>query len=378
MKVDAARRELWAASGNFGDTPPMEFDDPATLGKGALFRFDADTGKHLGTYWGPGTSERPVLFNDLVITPAGDVFATAGLQGIWRVGAGQKTIEQFVAPPGAFFNGIAITPDGRTIFAASHFDGVLKIDVGSKTVTPLDLPASVALGGIDGLYVHDGSLVAIQNGTDPMRVIRAWLDPELSRVIRFAVLEQEHPETDFPLTGTIVGDHLYYVGRSQLRAFDGRKIWPAEKLKESTILKLPLELAAAPAPDLEAERASLLALHRAGITAHVELDAEALAKDHSDEFVSAYQGRISRGTIEGTRRFFTEYFKDASYPQYEDVEPPIIRISDDASMAWILSRTRVRRVHKGKEEPFVYAGVMMYAKRDGRWVRVGNASTFEP
>jgi hypothetical protein len=63
----------------------------------------------------------------------------------------------------------------------------------------------------------------------------------MSRVTRLAVLEQEHPESDIPLTGVIVGDDLYYVARSQLRAFDGKTIWPDEKLKESIIVKLPLE-----------------------------------------------------------------------------------------------------------------------------------------
>jgi len=31
-----------------------------------------------------------------------------------------------------------------------------------------------------------------------------------------------------------------------------------------------------------------------------------------------------------------------------------------------------------KEEKFVYAGIMTYEKRDGRWVRVANVSTAEP
>ena len=377
MKVDAARRELWAAAGNFGITPPMEFEDPASAGRGALFRFNADTGKMIRAYWGPGTAEKPVQFNDLVITPGGDVYATAGLEGIWRVRAGSDTIEPFLQPPGSFFNGIALTPDGATLFAASHFEGVLRIDVATKSAAFLDLPPGAALGGIDGLYVHENSLVAIQNGTDPIRVLRAWMNPERTRVTRVAVLEQGHPETDIPLTGTIVGDDLYYIGRSQLRAFDGPKIWPDEKLKETTILKLPLELVEAPAADLEAERHALLELHRAEIRAHVERDAEALARDHGDDFVSATRGKITRSTKDETRKFFTGYFRGATYPQYEDAEPPIVRVSDDGSMGWVLSRTRVRRVDASGESGFVYAGMMAYEKRDGRWVRVGNASTFE-
>jgi len=88
MKVDAVRRELWAASGNFGETPPMEVDDPASRGKGALFRFHVDTGKLIGAYWGPQAGEQSVQFNDLVVAPNGDVYATAGPQGIWRLRSG--------------------------------------------------------------------------------------------------------------------------------------------------------------------------------------------------------------------------------------------------------------------------------------------------
>jgi hypothetical protein len=45
-------------------------------------------------------------------------------------------------------------------------------------------------------------------------------------------------------------------------------------------------------------------------------------------------------------------------------------------------RTRIRRVQKKpdgteKEEKAVYAGIMTYEKRDGRWVRVANVSTAE-
>jgi hypothetical protein len=356
----------------------METPDPASAGKGALFRFDLDTGKLIRAYWSPGTADAPVHFNDLVLTPDGDAYVTAGPGGIWVVRRGSERVEPFLQPPGSMFNGIAITDDGKTLFAASHFEGVMKIDIATKEASLVSLPPGAVLGGIDGLYLHEGSLVAVQNGTDPIRVVRAWLDPELERVTRFAVLEQEHPESDLPLTGTIVGDSLYYVARSQLRAFDGPRIWPEEKLKDSIILKLPLEVTTAPLPDLEAERRALLEIHRAEIRAHVERDVEALAGNHGDDFVSAYGGKISRADREATRKFFTTYFAGAAYPQYEDLEPPVIKVSDDGSMGYIVSRMRVRRVVDGREEPFVYAGVMIYTKRDGVWTRVANASTFEP
>ena len=375
MKVDAARRELWAAAGNFGERPPMEVPDPESRDMGAIFRFHLDDGRLLGKYEAAGGQR--IQFNDLVLTPEGDVYATAGGNGIWRLRRGAPGLELFIAPPRAFFNGIAITPDGRTLFGASHVDGAVKIDIATKAHQNVAVPSGVTLGGIDGLYFHEESLVGIQNGTDPQRVVRAWLDPKLERVTKFVVLEQSHPAWDIPLTGTIAGDDLYYVGRSQLRAFDGPKIWPPEKLQDAVILKLPLEPAGPAAADLEAARAELLEIHQDGIRAHIERDAESLARRGAPELVSAYGGKIRRSTPADTLKFFTEYFEGATYPQYEDLEPPVIHISDDGSMASILSRTKVRRVHGGKEEGFVYAGIMVYQKIGGRWLRVANASTFE-
>lgn len=43
-----------------------------------------------------------------------------------------------------------------------------------------------------------------------------------------------------PARRGIDGLYLYYVARSQLLAFENGKIWPAERLKETVILKLPL------------------------------------------------------------------------------------------------------------------------------------------
>ena len=377
MKIDPERRELWAVAGNFIDRPPMEVDDPSTRGQGAVYRFDLDSGRLIRRYARPGGSpEAPTWMNDLVIAPNGDVYGT-GMQGVWIIRRDAETIGTYFTLPGAFFNGITMTPDGKTLFVASHTDGIVRVDVATKEHRLLPLPDGVTLGGIDGLYFHDRSLIGVQNGIDPWRVVRAWLDPDLRRVIRFDVLEQAHPLSDIPLTGTIVGRDLYYIARSQLRAFDGMKIWPEERLKETVILRLPIDLPGPPPVDREREIASLREMHAREIRSHVERDAAWIGATTAEQFVSATSGRIDRTTRDAVQSFFEGYFEGATYPVYEDLEPPVIRVSDDGSMAWILSRTRVRRVRDGTERAFVYAGIMTYEKRDGSWVRVSNASTFE-
>ena len=139
---------------------------------------------------------------------------------------------------------------------------------------------------------------------------------------------------------------------------------------------------AQPSADLEKEKAELLRLHQSDREAHFKTDVDALLANSPDEFISVGRGKINRSRKEDVRKMFTGYFRDAKYYEWDDLEEPIIRVSNDASMAWMITRTKVRRVQKTvdgteKEEKFVYAGIMTYEKRDGRWARVANVSTVE-
>ena len=139
---------------------------------------------------------------------------------------------------------------------------------------------------------------------------------------------------------------------------------------------------AQPSADLEKEKAELLRLHKSDREAHFKTDVALLLENSPEEFISVGRGKINRSSKDDARKMFTGYFRDAKYYEWDDVEEPIIRISNDASMAWMITRTRVRRVQKKadgaeQEEKFVYAGIMTYEKRDGRWVRVANVSTVE-
>jgi hypothetical protein len=391
IKLDAARRELWAASCNGGNDPPMDPPDPATANQGALYRYalPADRtaeARLIKKYPFPASVGRPEdwrCFNDMVLDPAGNVYLSAGPNGALRLDRARDVLEPFVAGPGLFVNGIAISDDGRTVFLAAHARGVVRVDAASRRVQPLTLPAEATLAGIDGLYVRGRMLIGVQNALrhGPHRVVRAWLDPTLERAERVEVLERAHPDYAVPTTGVLVGDDFYYVAASNLEAVDEQGRLAPEKLKDTVILRLPL--GASPSADRQSDTEELLRMHARGREAHFETDAEKLLSHGAETMISVNGGRIQHITRAQQREFFTGYFKGARYFEWDDLEPPIVRVSGDGSMAWMITRTRVRRTQPdaagvAKEVSFVYAGIMTYEKRDGRWVRVANVSTFEP
>ena len=134
--------------------------------------------------------------------------------------------------------------------------------------------------------------------------------------------------------------------------------------------------------DLEKEKAELLKTHQQDRRAHFQTDVDLLLADHPEEFIYVRDGKVGRSKKADTRKVFTESFKGATYSEWDDLEPPIVRVSNDGSLGWIITRLKVRRTKKNstgaeKEEKFVYAGIMTYEKRGGRWIKVANVSTFE-
>ncbi len=155
-------------------------------------------------------------------------------------------------------------------------------------------------------------------------------------------------------------------------------------LRFAALLLLLSPAARAQGDALEQDRQALLAIHQADIRHHVEGDAEALVGTVPETFLAVSDGKIYRQARPDVHAFFERYLKDAEYEDYSDLEPPIVRISADRTMAWIVSRVHVKRRQPpagGEGEAvareFVYAGIMTYEKVGGRWVKVVNVSTFE-
>lgn len=86
------------------------------------------------------------------------------------------SLERFIESPLLLSaQGLALTPDERSLFVADYARGILRVDLRRRSVTLVEAADGVLALGIDGLYLHHGSLVGIQNGTVPHRVARFTL-----------------------------------------------------------------------------------------------------------------------------------------------------------------------------------------------------------
>ena len=143
-------------------------------------------------------------------------------------------------------------------------------------------------------------------------------------------------------------------------------------------------LLAAPAPavDLEREERELLRLGEAARAAHMAYDARALAAATADDFVSVDDGQVHRPTKAAVETMFQRYFDSVVFRMWDDIAPPVVTLSDDATLATVLVQKRVRLAPKATPDGPVtetdWAWVETWRKQDGAWRMQMIVSTKQP
>jgi sugar lactone lactonase YvrE len=236
--VDQRRGVLWVAAAALPQTAEYE---PADSGRSAILRYDLRSGRLTGRYQSGGGE--PHAIGDLVLNRGGDVYATdSRAPVVYRVRAGSDSLESFIRSPLLLSaQGLALTPDERTLYIADYARGLLRVNLATRGVTILEAADSVLALGVDGLYFHRGNLIGIQNGVTPHRVVRFTLAPSGDRILGVRVLERAHPRHQEPTLGVVVNGDLFYIANSQWERFgaDG-KIPDRRLLDRPVVLRLPL------------------------------------------------------------------------------------------------------------------------------------------
>jgi len=236
LHVDETRKELWAVSSRFGDAPQV-----ANMIQG-LFKYDLVTGKRINIFSAPNKAAG--FLNDVVVVPStGGAFVTNTPEGsVYSTGRGARELRTFLpagSVPGA--NGIAVSDDEKTLFVAGDF-GIYRIDLRTKTLTELAKPSGVIDASLDGMYFYHQSLVGIQNGIHPGRVMRFYLDPGLARITRAEILETYNPAFENPTAGSLDGSSFLFMANPQLhRWIPGKPSPPLKTLRNIQVLRLPLQ-----------------------------------------------------------------------------------------------------------------------------------------
>jgi sugar lactone lactonase YvrE len=166
-------------------------------------------------------STLPSFINDVIITKDAAYFTNSSQPEIYRVplannGQPLNTSEtiplsgdyQFDATPGAFnANGIAATPNGKTLIIVNSVDGALyNVDPNTGVATRIDLGGASVVNG-DGILLQGKTLYVVQNFLNQISVIA--LNPDLTS----GTVVDTITSSNFRIPTTIArfGDSLYAV-----------------------------------------------------------------------------------------------------------------------------------------------------------------------
>jgi hypothetical protein len=240
MAVDAKRRHLWVTSTAF---PQMVNFRKQEDGTSAVFKFDLRTKKLLKKYVLSNAGKKHAL-GDLTIQSNGDVFTTDSLSpAVYVIHTQKDEIELFLEDPGfGSPQGLAFSSDEQHLFMADYSTGLFDIDVKSRKIGHLAPLSGATLLGIDGLYYHKGTLIGVQNGVTPQRIVRVSLSKDLRCVERLEVIEANNPIFLEPTLGVLVKDMFYFIANSQWPLVDESGNLAAEdKLQDPVVLKIKLD-----------------------------------------------------------------------------------------------------------------------------------------
>lgn len=213
-------------------------------GRSALAQYRLKDGKPMGIQFF-GSSEAPSNIGDLVLTAKGDLYlsdSTAGVLYHQTAGApGVDNPEPWLASPLLRSpQGLALSADESLLYVADYSFGLMLVDIGKKTIAPIQAPAECLTAGGDGLLRYKNHLIMIQNGVKPHRVIAFELSADGRRLTGQKVLVANHPAFDEPTLGTLVGDTYTFLANSQWGHYDKSFQPITDQLKPITYLHVNL------------------------------------------------------------------------------------------------------------------------------------------
>src|SRR5690606_27645328 len=217
LAVDARNRILWVATAGI---PHFKGFTAAQAGKAHLVKYDLRNGRHQATY--PLPDDRlPHVPAVLAVAGNGQVFIGEGLRGQLFRFDGQQIQPLLAEPKLGGIRGLALPGAGRVLYFADVDQGVFGLDLGRSTAFDLRLPKTVTLSGIEGLYVYEDQLVAVQSGMSPRRVMRLKLAEDGLSVEQGTPIEANNAAFEAPTWGVVHGDELYFIANSQRSHYDG-------------------------------------------------------------------------------------------------------------------------------------------------------------
>lgn len=136
-----------------------------------------------------------------------------------------------------------------------------------------------------------------------------------------------------------------------------------------SLLGLLISCSQDPGTNYQKEMDKILELHELQREIHFEKQVDAFADLLSEKHISVNRGEIHQPSKADLKERFTAYFNSVDFVKWDDVTPPLVRFSDDLSVAYTIVDKEViveQRDSSGLDTTY-FSWVAIYKKINGEW-----------
>lgn len=234
LSYDSKNELLWACTAAI---PEMLDFSEELKGKSSVFALDLK-----GNIVKSETIEGNHLFGDLVVNSEGTVFISDGIENSIYTVSLNSPLEKKINLSERTHNlqGLALNENESHLYIADYILGLYRIDLNTNQLSPIHLEGELVSKGFDGIYYYKNSLIAIQNGTNPDRLWRFYLNDTGNEVIRNEIIDQALQVYGEPTQGVIKNDKLFYIANSPWGLYKEGKFL-VEDAPETIVLQTDLK-----------------------------------------------------------------------------------------------------------------------------------------
>lgn len=233
LKVDAKKRILWACSSAI---PEMQHYD-STIAS-ALFQFDIKKGVLIGSFH-PADTLGNHIFGDLALDSKGIPYVSDSRNNVIYKYDNErhKLLPYFTSKEFLSIQGLSFSEHDKLMFISDYVKGIFVLDTQTMLLSKVNVQYELSLKGTDGILCYKNSLITIQNGVQPNRVVRHFFSASGDAFIRYEYIDNAHPAFGEPTIGAISENTLVYVANSQWNGYEDGKIKASSELHPIVILK---------------------------------------------------------------------------------------------------------------------------------------------
>jgi len=241
LRADANQRYLWVTCSAM---PEMKNYTEAVDGRNEVLKIDIKTRRLVKRYIADGKH----VFGDIAIAKNGDVYISDSADPIiYKIQKDKAPHEKIVVwkdLKGKAFNlqGITFNSDESKLFIADYLNGIMMITMKDDFKTSwLTLPDGATKKGTDGLVFYKNSLIAIQNGAVPIRIVKFNLNAENTQITDFKVFDNNRALFNEPTLGNITNGKMYFFANAPWKFYGDDKQLVESKFENPKLFELSLD-----------------------------------------------------------------------------------------------------------------------------------------